>query len=532
MKSKIYLEKIIGYFLTAVHSLFVLGCPFVTKYLIDNVVISNDLYALNKGIILFLIIFLMDPIIGILKGNYYVALGEKEALKNKKRIFDRYLYAEMQEIEKKRDGDTLSVMSDDAKEVGRFKARYLPTVIWDSIVIVGIIVCMVCISPGISVVVLFLFALTYRLNNYLTDWIQEKSLEIQKMNDNYVSFSAQSMRSIVSIKSYSQEKQYSSKMMAILDQIRIKYTNANSIVNVVDNVSVASIALCQSIIYYFGIKGVFRGTSTLGDVMALIQFFQLISRPFYELINMKIRQGLIKPMEDRVECASSIKIEQSGEVTRDKILPIRGVNVGFSYDSRSILHNSNFVIPEVGLVLFSGESGVGKSTLCKLLLELYKPEEGLITYGNAENRDISVATVRNGIAYVSQEADIVNDTIRNNINYTHREISDEELLNICEKVNILKRVANGLDEVISEKTNLSGGEKQRISIARALAKDAQVIIFDEPFSALDKENVAMICQIIEELSKEKAIVLISHKGHESLKPIIRYKMENQSIVLA
>jgi len=526
-----YLEKIIGYVLTAVHSLFVLGCPFVTKFLIDRVVGSNDLRMLNKGIILFLGVFLMDPVIGIIKGNYYVSLGEKKALRNKKSIFDSYLYAELLEIEKRREGDTLSVMSDDAKEVGRFKASYLPTVIWDSFVIIGIIVCMIYISPGISIAVLLLFSLTYALNSYLSERIKEKSLEIQNMNDNCMSFSSQSIRAIVSIKSYAQEKQYSKRIMTILDQIRIKYTNVNSIVNIVDNISVASIAICQAIIYYYGIKSVFSNTSTLGNVMALIQFFQLISRPFYELINIKIRRGIIKPMEDRVRVASSLKREEHGEITHTQILPIKGIKVGFSYEDRVIFQNSNFTIPERGLVLFSGESGAGKSTLCKLLLGLYKPQKGKIVYGNSDIERISIATVRNSIAYISQETDIMNDTIRNNLNYTQKNISDDDLLTICDKVNIRKRITNGLDEVLSEKTNLSGGEKQRISIARALVKDAQVFIFDEPFSALDAENTAVICNIIEELSQTKSVILISHKGHESLKPQIEYLLDNKTMVL-
>lgn len=194
---------------------------------------------------------------------------------------------------------------------------------------------------------------------------------------------------------------------------------------------------------------------------------------------------------------------------------IRFDNVSFSYGKRRVLHELSFRIPEYSTTAIVGPSGSGKSTVCSLLARFYDVDTGKITVGGHDIREFSYDSLLRNISMVFQNVYLFHDTVRNNIRFGNPEATEEEIVRAAEAVcchDFIMRLPDGYDTVIGEGGNtLSGGEKQRVSIARAMLKDAPVIILDEATASMDPENEREIQQAISALVQGKTIITIAHR---------------------
>lgn len=189
--------------------------------------------------------------------------------------------------------------------------------------------------------------------------------------------------------------------------------------------------------------------------------------------------------------------------------------VGFGYDSRKILKDVNFTIPEKTTTAIVGPSGSGKTTICNLLARFYDVNEGRITVGGHDVREFTCDSLLSNISMVFQNVYLFHDTIRNNICFGKPDTTEAEMIEAAKKAychDFIMALPDGYDTVIGEGGNtLSGGEKQRISIARAILKDAPIIILDEATASIDPENEHLIQQAISALTKNKTIIMIAHR---------------------
>lgn len=191
-------------------------------------------------------------------------------------------------------------------------------------------------------------------------------------------------------------------------------------------------------------------------------------------------------------------------------------HVDFGYESgRQILKDVTFQIPEKTTTAIVGPSGSGKSTICNLLARFYDVNEGSIKVGGHDVRELTCDSLLSNISMVFQNVYLFNDTIRNNICFGKPEVAEEEMIEAAKKAcchDFIMVLPNGYDTVIGEGGGtLSGGEKQRISIARAILKDAPIIILDEATASVDPENEHLIQNAISELTKGKTIITIAHR---------------------
>jgi len=185
--------------------------------------------------------------------------------------------------------------------------------------------------------------------------------------------------------------------------------------------------------------------------------------------------------------------------------------------ARPALRNVNFEVKKGETIAFAGPSGSGKTTLIKLLVGLYDPEGGSILYNNIDSRQIDKDELREQIGFVAQDAQLFSGSIRENLLFVKPTATDAECLDVLQKsaaYSLLNRADNGLDTVIGEGgMKVSGGEKQRLSIARALLRNPNLLIFDEATSALDSLTEEEITKTIREIStsEQHITVLIAHR---------------------
>ena len=190
-------------------------------------------------------------------------------------------------------------------------------------------------------------------------------------------------------------------------------------------------------------------------------------------------------------------------------------HVSFSYDKRKIIDDISLFIPEKTTTAIVGPSGGGKTTLCNLIARFWDIDEGSVTLGGVNVKDYNMNALMSNFSFVFQNVYLFQDTIENNIKFGSQEASHEEVIEAAKKAcchEFISKLPDGYNTVIGEGgASLSGGEKQRISIARAIMKDAPIVILDEATANVDPENEKDLMDAIEALTKEKTIIMIAHR---------------------
>ena len=194
---------------------------------------------------------------------------------------------------------------------------------------------------------------------------------------------------------------------------------------------------------------------------------------------------------------------------------IQASKIDFAYDKRKIIDNISLSIPEHSTTAIVGPSGGGKTTFCHLLARFWDVDKGSVTLGGKDVRDYSMDNLMKNYSFVFQNVYLFHDTIANNIRFGQPEAPMEKVIAAAKKAcchDFISALPNGYDTVIGEGgASLSGGERQRISIARAIMKDSPIIILDEATANVDPENERDLMKAIEELTREKTVIMIAHR---------------------
>ena len=261
---------------------------------------------------------------------------------------------------------------------------------------------------------------------------------------------------------------------------------------------------------------VLTGASTLPDYALVLCMSFSVGPPLIRAMNFMSVLPQLSYKIDQMESLFNIPPLKEGKTDfNGNDLQIRFENVRFSYEKDEVLHGISFSVPQGSLTALVGESGSGKSTLAKLLVHFYDVTDGRITLGGQDLREMSLASLNEQISFVAQEQFLFNTSLLENIRLGRPGATDEEVLAAAERAQcgeFLKRLEKGIYTMAGDGgKGLSGGERQRIALARAILKDAPIVVLDEATAFLDPENEEKMNAAIAEVIRGKTVIVIAHR---------------------
>lgn len=259
---------------------------------------------------------------------------------------------------------------------------------------------------------------------------------------------------------------------------------------------------------------------TVGDISVMVALLGRMYQPINSLMNIQVdlirSMALFTRIFEYYDMPVDIKNEPDAITPASVTGNLRFENVSFYYDEKMpILNGINFDLEAGKSIAIVGPSGAGKSTIINLIPRLYDVTGGRILLDGMDIRKLDLVFLRKNIGIVTQDTYLFNGTIRENLLYARFDATDEELVEACKKANIhdfIMAQPNGYDTIVGNRgLKLSGGEKQRISIARVILKDPAIMIFDEATSSLDSISESLIQDAIEPLIKGRTSIIIAHR---------------------
>ena len=323
------------------------------------------------------------------------------------------------------------------------------------------------------------------------------------------------------------------KGMQVIKSYNLGGENNRELENSIKDTAKTFLDLEKSVTPYTVIQKIVMGITTVCMIFLSIKLNLSGELPLAETILMIIASFII--FEGLIGAGSNMAILRSCENAIDSVRfidempdmkegkinkPIENhdivfKNVSFSYDKREILKNISCKIKEKSMTAIVGPSGSGKTTFCNLISRFWDVNSGEILIGGENIKNYKIENLMNSISTVFQDVYLFEDTIENNIKFGKQNVSHEEVIKAAKKArchDFIESLPNGYQTIIGEGgASLSGGEKQRISIARAMLKNAPIIIFDEATASIDPENEDKLKEAIESLTENKTVIMIAHR---------------------
>ena len=518
-----HLKKII---LAIFFSILVASATSAIAWLLDPAI---EKIFINKDETLIFIIPLLIIIAFATKGiSLYLAkiLMIKTAEEVKKNIqidmLSSFIKSDTEKIEDKHSGKYISNLNFDVNQITGMLSNAVLNLFKDGLTLIGLLFVMFFQNWKLSLIALIMLPIASITAKKLGKRIVKVATEAQEKSGDLNKYLIDLFKNHKIIKIFQRENyehERSEKFVNDLKEKNIKihsvFIRSTPIMEVVTGIMIAIL------IFYSG-KLIMSDQLSINNFFSFLAAMMLAYQPVKSLANVNVSfgQGLsagkrILPIIDQ---QNNIKINANGNSLQIKNASIEFRNIDFSYKSNLkniVLKNINIDIIGKKMTALVGHSGSGKSTLLNLIPRIYEADAGEIIIDNQNIKELNLNSLRKEISIVDQNTTLFDDTIFNNIKYAKPEASNEEIYNAAQIsmcTDFIEKLEHKFETVIGENgVKLSGGEKQRLSIARALLKDSKIILLDEATSSLDSDTEEKIQKAIEKLTKDKTTVVIAHR---------------------
>ena len=521
--SKIYLDKII---LSAFFSIVVAASTSAIAWLLDPAI--KKLFIEKDQSLIFLIPF-MIIIAFALKGTslYFakatmISVGEEVKKKLQFDMTKSLIGADTQTIDKKHSGNFISNLTYDVTHITNLLSHALLTLFKDSLTLIGLLCVMFTQNWKLALISIVMIPLAGLSAKTLGKRIGKVTTQAQEKSGFLTTYLVELFKNHKLIKIFQKESYENLRADRHLEQLKDKNKKILVVFLRMSPIMETLTGIMIAVLIFYSGKLMMQNELDINNFFSFLAAMMLAYQPVRSLstLNMVLNQGLsaasrILPIIDN---KNKIKDEKEAKTLTVKDAKINFKDVKFSYD----VDKENIVLKEIDLEFAGGKmtslvgnSGSGKSTILNLIPRFYDTNSGDITIDDQSIYQTKIQSLRNNISLVSQETTLFDDTIKNNIKYANIDATDEEILHVaklsyCDE--FIELLPKKYDTIIGENgVRLSGGEKQRISIARAMMKKSSIILLDEATSSLDSDTESKIQNALSVLTKDRTTIVIAHR---------------------
>lgn len=506
----------VSFFLFIISTIIGFFQPLIVRKITDRGMIEQNLYIIIKYSFILLIFVLLGELISVASAHIFADIHNKLHLDLSTRSFNKLLRLKLSYYTDKNSAEILDNMKIDVSNVASITDQSFEVMVSCIFRVLSGLAGLIVISWKLTLVVIAIIPIKFMLVEYLSKKIERITEEQIKNNSIFSRWFSDNINGIQEIKLWgllhNREKVFREKQIEILKNSK-KQTVLNSWNSFAEMILEWLVVV---ILYILGGIMIIQGTMTIGGVFAFVSYSQYVTGPIVAILNLRYMISYIMPSARRLFEIFNMEEEKENNdnINLDSINNIKFKNVSYSYDKdRIILNNINFEINKGEKIAIIGSNGSGKTTLINLLLLFLEPNSGTIEINGKDIRKLNVDKYRSKFAVVSQNPYLFFGSIRENINLDKR--ADESIYkNACRRSGadiFIAKMPNQDDSIIGQNgAKISGGEKKKIAIARAIIKNSPFIVMDEATAGVDKKSDNYLYDILDTELKEKTLIIITH----------------------
>lgn len=494
---------------------------YITRIMVDEVLPNKDMEMLNKIIIFLIVLYVVQYVLTGIRQYRLRCASDGIITGLKKDIFAKAQYLPMRFYDKSSTGSVINRVNSDTQTVKEFVMKISQEALVQFFTMVGIIVIMFGIDWQLALLALCPIPLVVFISRRFRKMVAPKYRRLWRRNSAISTMLADSIPGIRVIKAFSNEDRVINKFARYCDEWRKEDQHTGRYAAIFPTL-ITFFVSCGSILIW-AVGGKWAVADKYGVTAGILVSFISYAATFYNPVNFFANlsdsyANAIASAEKILDIIDAEPENDFGNFKNDD--PLQGriefKNVNFSFDrSKKVLSNINLTIEPGDIVGIVGTTGSGKSTLINLIMRYYDDYDGEILIDGKNIKDIDMGYYRSQIGFVQQEPLMFRDSVFNNIAYGCGEVHVEQVMHAAQIANahtFISKMPDAYDTMLGERgVGLSGGEKQRVSIARAVLKNPGILIFDEATAAVDSETEFLIQGAIEKLIRGRTTIMIAHR---------------------
>lgn len=514
---KIFIFAIIG---MVIYALTEISFAQILEPMMDGGFVEKDPDSMFWVPVLLVIIFTVR-IIGTFLSEYGMAMIARSVIRDlRAKVFNKIIVIPTNYLDKTSSGTVLSKMVYDIEQIADAASSVILVLIRDGITVIGLFVWMLYRNPMLTLILFVIAPLVVGIVYSISKRFRTLGAHIQQSMGSVTDITEEAIKANQEIKIFGGQEYETQRFLDVNEYNRrqnLKLVATNAISNPTIQLIVA---LAFATMIYMATNPNIIPDMTAGKFVAFLMGMVMLLQHAKRLttVNMTLQRGIAAAQS----VFSFLDVENESNKGSTEIDKIKGKvefkNVAFTYnnESKEVLSDITLTIKAGETVAFVGRSGAGKSTLVSLLPRFYDKTSGEILIDGCDIESLTLNNLRSHIALVNQNVTLFNDTVAHNIAYSDlNNVNEDRIISAAKAAHALEfieKLDNGMDTVVGEDgVLLSGGQRQRIAIARAIFKDAPILILDEATSALDTESERHIQAALDELIKTRTTLVIAHR---------------------